>query len=84
MTWTYIHTNPKSQKYSCMNRQVYLAKVGCVLTTAGTTLTDLLMTPSWSNRWSGTFTNPTLGSIVLIVVVDCCNSSIRIKIKSCN
>ena len=47
-----------------------------LLTTAGTTLTDLLITPSWSNRWSGTFTNPTLGSIVLIIViVDSCRSN---------
>jgi len=38
------------------------------VTTAGTTLTDLLMTPSWSNRWSGTFTSPTLGSIMSFVV----------------
>mmetsp|Transcript_27306 Transcript_27306/g.37624 ORF Transcript_27306/g.37624 Transcript_27306/m.37624 type:complete len:101 (+) Transcript_27306:906-1208(+) len=32
--------------------------------TAGTTLTDLFITPSLSKRESGTFTNPIFGSIV--------------------
>eukprot|EP01033_Poteriospumella_lacustris_P007432 gene7432-gene8153 len=58
-----ISTNSIYKGNTLCEMLCYRVVLAAARTTVGTTFSDLLTTPSFSRRGSGTLTNPTLGSI---------------------